>query len=267
MSNNTEESIPPVERLSCLELRGGNHHATYSAEMPGLAGWISCRPLQPSARGGDVYYLTVCSHGAIARVTLADIAGHGEVVSQAALRLRDALRVHADHWDQSHLIRNLNDTFLSGSGSEMEYATAFLVSYYGGSGELLFTNAGHPEPLWYKARTGEWTLMRDETPWSKSITDLPLGLISGTEYTQTGIDLELGDLVVLYTDGVSETEDEAGEPIGIKGLLKLVRQIPVTNAAEFGQSLRAALEEYRGMAPAGDDETIIALQRSVYATA
>src|SRR5580704_11025932 len=99
----TKES-EEVYRLACLELRGGNQLASYSAELPGMTGWVSCRPLGPSPRGGDLYYLSACSHGVIARVALADVAGHGEVVSAAALRLQKALRRHVDDWDQSMLI-------------------------------------------------------------------------------------------------------------------------------------------------------------------
>ena len=79
-----------VQRLACLELRGGNDLATYSAELPGLAAWVWCKPLRPSQRGGDIYYLSACSHGRIARVVIADVSGHGEVVSAAAPRLMQA---------------------------------------------------------------------------------------------------------------------------------------------------------------------------------
>src|ERR1700678_4219042 len=101
-----------VYRIACMELRGGNQVASYSAELPGLTGWVSSQPLAPSPRGGDLHYLSACSHGVIARVALADVSGHGEVVSAAAVRLREALRLHVDDWDQSMLIRQLNDTFL-----------------------------------------------------------------------------------------------------------------------------------------------------------
>src|SRR5437870_10911262 len=106
------EGANGVYRLACMELRGGNHLAAYSAELPGLAGWVSCHPLRPSPRGGDVYYMSACSQGVMARVVLADVAGHGEAVSTAARRLRDSLRTHVDQWDQSSLIRQLNDNFL-----------------------------------------------------------------------------------------------------------------------------------------------------------
>src|SRR5690348_9402255 len=199
----------PVYRLACMELRGGNDSAEYAVELPGLSGWVSCRPLRPAARGGDLYYLSACSNGVIARIALADVSGHGEIVSAAAVRLQDALRRHVDHWDQSALIRQLNESFLKGAQSA-QYATAFLASYYRGSGEMLFTNAGHLPPLWYRAARREWILMNDATSYSKEILDLPLGMIAGTSYSQTGVQLEPGDLLILYTDGVSEAADETG---------------------------------------------------------
>lgn len=166
-----------VHRLACLEVRGGNHLAAYSAELPGLSGWVSCQPLQPSPRGGDVYYMSACSQGVMARVVLADVAGHGEAVSTAAGHLREALRRHVNEWDQSALIRQLNDNFLR-RAKRTRFATAFLASFYSGSGELLFTNAGHVPPLWYQAGAQEWTLLSESTPLSKEILDLPLGLIA-----------------------------------------------------------------------------------------
>jgi sigma-B regulation protein RsbU (phosphoserine phosphatase) len=249
-----------VHRLACLELRGGNHLAAYSTELPGLAGWVSCHPLRPSPRGGDLYYLSVCSRGAIARVVLADVAGHGEVVSSAAVRLHDALRQHVDNWDQSTLIRQLNDDFLKGA-QKVQFATAFLASFCSDSGELLFTNAGHVPPLWYRAATDQWSLLRDSTPLSKEIVDLPLGLIEGTSYRQTAVQLEPGDLLLLYTDGVSESYDESGAQLGLERLLSIARSLPTETAVAAGQGLLAAVARFRGTAPAADDETVVALRR------
>jgi phosphoserine phosphatase RsbU/P len=250
---------PEVYRLACLELRGGNHLATYSAELPGLAAWVSCRPLRPSPRGGDLYYLSACSHGVIARVVLADVAGHGEVVSSAAVGLREALRQHVDHWDQSALIRQLNDSLLKNMQLAF-YATAFLASFYADSGELLFTNAGHVPPLWYRAAAREWGFLYDSTPLSKNIVDLPLGLIEGTSYSQTAVQLAPGDLLLLYTDGISESRDERGEELGMERLLSFARNLPTESPVAAGRTLLAAVRRFRGRAPAADDETVVALR-------
>jgi len=254
-----------VHRLACLEVRGGNHLAAYSAELPGLAGWVSCHPLQPSPHGGDVYYMSACSKGVLARVVLADVAGHGEAVSFAAGRLRDALRQHVEHWDQSTLIRELNDNFLKDAEST-QFATAFVASFYSDSGELLFTNAGHVPPLWYRAAAGEWSLLLDSTPLSKEIVDLPLGLIAGTSYSQTAVQLERGDLLLLYTDGVSEAYDESGTQLGLQRLLSIARNLPTDSAVAAGKGLLAAVARFRGTTTTTDDETVLALQRRAACT-
>ncbi len=53
-----------VHRPACLELYGGNRLARYAARLPGLTAWVSWNPLEPSRRGGDLYYyLSACGVG------------------------------------------------------------------------------------------------------------------------------------------------------------------------------------------------------------
>jgi phosphoserine phosphatase RsbU/P len=204
--------------------------------------------------------MSACSQGVIARVALADVAGHGEIVSSAAVRLCDALREHIDHFDQSMLIRQLNESFLK-STKDSRFATAFLSSFYSGSGELLFSNAGHQPPFWYRPATKEWSVFLDSIPYSKEMIDMPLGLIAGTSYTQTAVQLEFGDLLLLYTDGITETWDASGEQLGQERLLTIVRGLPVGSAAAVGQHLLSAVERFRGSVPVADDETVLVLER------
>lgn len=255
----TEQRVLP--RLACLELKGGNERVAYSIEMPGLAAWVSCRPMTPATRGGDLHYLSVCSQGFVSRVALADVAGHGEIVGAVADRLRDVLRKHSDAWDQSEVVRELNESFLAGAG-KLEYATALVLSHYSESGELLFTNAGHLPPLWYHAENNEWSFMLESTPYAKAIADLPLGLIAGTPYSQTAVQLGMGDLVVLYTDGITESNGPDGEQLTPDGLLALARTIPFTSSVEAGEALLAGVESFRGTGSAEDDETVLVLQRA-----
>jgi sigma-B regulation protein RsbU (phosphoserine phosphatase) len=202
----------------------------------------------------------VCSQGFVSRITLADVAGHGELVSSVAERLRDVLRRHSDAWDQSDVVREMNDSFLAGAEG-LQYATAIVLGYYSGSGELLFTNAGHLPPLWHHAAEAKWTLMRESTPYAKEIADLPLGMIPGTPYSQTAVQLGVGDLLVLYTDGVTDSIDHSGAHLDQDGLLSLARAVPIGSAAETGQALVDVLDAFRGVVPPNDDETIVVLQR------
>jgi sigma-B regulation protein RsbU (phosphoserine phosphatase) len=249
-----------AERLACLEIRGGNERASYSIDLPGMAAWVSCRPLTPATRGGDLHYLSVCSQGFVSRITLADVAGHGELVSSIAERLRDVLRKHSDAWDQSDVVRDLNESFLAGAEG-MQYATAIVLGYYAGTGELLFTNAGHLPPLWYHAAEKRWTQMLESSPYSKEIADLPLGMIPGTPYSQTAVQIEPGDLIVLYTDGVTDSTNDSGAHLDNHGLLELAQCISVGSASEAGRDLVESLDAFRGTIPPNDDETVVVLER------
>jgi len=250
-----------VRRLACLEIRGGNERVAYSVELPGLIAWVCCRPIAPATRGGDLHYLSVCSQGFVSRIALADVAGHGELVSGVADTLRDLLRKHADEWDQSDVVRELNDSFLTNAAGDADYATALLLSHYSGSGEILFTNAGHLPPIWYRAESNQWTFLTDSTLYAKIPANLPIGLIAGTPYSQTAIQFGWDDLLILYTDGVTESTDDAGRVLDPKGFLELVHGVPVASASDIGQMLLARLEAFRGASPTADDETLVVLQR------
>lgn len=246
-------------RLSCLELRGGNDSVCYPAEIAGLAGWVSSRPLSPATHGGDLHYLSLCSRGELARVVLADVAGHGDVVSAVADRLRDALRQNVERFDQSILIRELNDAFLQGAEG-VQFATAFVLSYQAKLDEMRYTNAGHLPPLWYRASEGKWSLAGSAED-TEELSDLPLGLIPGTPYTQTPARFEPEDVLVLYTDGVTECRNPQGMPLGIDGFLKLAEALPLGTPGVVGPKLTSAVDQFRGTAPSTDDETVIVLQR------
>jgi sigma-B regulation protein RsbU (phosphoserine phosphatase) len=247
-------------RLACFELWGGNRQADHPVELPGLVGWIHSAPLEPDAGGGDVHYISVCSHGMVSRIALADVAGHGPSASAVAERLRELLRSHTDNWDQSSLMLELSEAFREGM-VRAQFATATVLGFYVQTSELLFTNAGHPPALWYHAKEKSWELLQESTPYAREIADLPLGLIAGTGYSQTGVQLAPNDLLVLYTDGITEARDEAGQEFGQHALLEMAGRAPAGSPVEFGEALVAGLQAFRGGAPRRDDETIMVLQR------
>lgn len=249
-------------RLACFELWGGNRKAEFPVELPGLAGWISTCPLDPDAGGGDVHYLSVCRQGSVSRIALADVAGHGPSANSLAESLREKLRAHTDNWDQSVLMRELSDAFHDGQ-TRGRFATATVLGFYVETSELLFTNAGHPPALWYRAQEDAWDCLQDGTQHAQAIQDLPLGIIHGTNYSQTAVRLGPNDLVVLYTDGVTEARNNAGEELGLNGLLDLARRAPHEIPMKFGQALLAMIQDFRAGAPRRDDETVVVLQRLV----
>jgi sigma-B regulation protein RsbU (phosphoserine phosphatase) len=226
-------------------------------------GWVSCTPFGDADRGGDVHYVSVCSKGQVSRIAIADVAGHGDSASAVAERLRRVLQQHTDNWDQSELMRELNEGFKRDS-TGMQFATAAVLGFYVGTGELLFSNAGHLPLLWHHAESGVWDWLVEGSPFSKNIAGLPLGLISGTTFGQIGIEVGRGDTLLLYTDGITESRNEAGEELGHEGLLELVRSMtlsPLQGPVAFGHALVTRLKAFQGNAPQRDDETVVLLQR------
>jgi serine phosphatase RsbU (regulator of sigma subunit) len=253
-------SVKPRRRWACFELWGGNRRVAEPVEVPGLVGWIQSTPLEPATEGGDVHYVSVCEGGAISRIAVADVAGHGDSASAVAERLRDVLERHNNNWDQSALMRELNEAFLKGA-TGVEYATAVVLGFYRQTGELLFSNAGHLPPFWYRAGEQKWDVLEADTPHAREVEGLPLGVISGTHYTQTAVQLGLNDLVVLYTDGLTEARDDAGEELGQERLLALARECPPETPLALARGLLDRLKAFRGKSLALDDETIVVLQR------
>jgi phosphoserine phosphatase RsbU/P len=247
-------------RLACFELWGGNRSADHPVELPGLEGWVYSQPLEPGAGGGDVHYFSVCSKGMVSRIALADVAGHGSGASEMGENLRHVLQRHTDNWDQSRLMQELNEAFVRES-AKSQYATAAVLGFYFETGELLFTSAGHPPVLWYRARYNSWDLLQDTTPFAVEIEGLPLGLIPGTTYSQTGVRLGADDLLVLYTDGITEAMDSSGNELEPRGLVELARGLAIESPAQFSRALLAGVQAFRGDGPRRDDETLVVLRR------
>jgi len=87
-------------------------------------------------------------------------------------------------------------------------------------------------------------------------------LIPGTDYTQTAVRLGPGDLVILYTDGVSEAVNEEEQELGYEGLLGLARTLPTETPKLIGPALLEAVQRFRGTARAFDDRSILILQQA-----
>jgi serine phosphatase RsbU (regulator of sigma subunit) len=257
------ESWKGVARLACFELWGGNSKEAHPIELPGLDGWISCLPFGHAMSGGDVHYVSVCSKGQVSRIALADVAGHGESASSVAERLRRVLQQHTDNFDQSALMRELNEAF-NRDATGVQFATAVVLSFYAGTGELLFTNAGHLPLLWHHAETGVWDWLEEGTPLAKDVAGLPLGLISGTTYSQNAVEVGPGDTLLIYTDGITESRNELGNELGLEGLLAMVRGLTISPAqgpVAFGNALVERLKGFQGNGPQRDDETVVLIQR------
>lgn len=248
------------EALECMEVRGGNGEIDRAFRMPGLEVWIYSRPHGGADAGGDVYYLSSCASGRITRFLLADVSGHGAEASGLAGTLRDLMRRHVNHVSQSRFVEQMNREYsrLLGDGS---FATALVATYFQPTRRLTVSNAGHPYPLLYDAARQRWSLMVEPEQAAPGLTNIPLGLHARARYVQSRRVLRPGDMVLSYSDAVSDSLDAAGQPRGVEGARRTVSQLSVADPGALLRTLGATIAP-PGAAGRHDDDLTLLLCRA-----
>jgi serine phosphatase RsbU (regulator of sigma subunit) len=227
--------------------------------MPGLDAWVIARPHMGDASGGDVHYLSSCATGRITRLMIADVSGHGQSASATATSLRTLMRKFINQVDQRRAVQFLNHEF-SRQETSGRFATAILGTFWGPTNTLTMCNAGHPRPIWYRARTGRWDVLVPAAHRAESDdpVDVPLGVIDSTTYRQVEVDLKPGDLVLLYTDSLVEARLPTGKLLGEAGLVEALNRVGIADPQTLIPSLLA--EFARLQAVINDDLTALLLR-------
>src|SRR6186713_2540612 len=118
---------------------------------------------------------------------------------------------YLENVEQVALMRDLNQAVREGLDG-VHYATMVAVGWHSRRGLLVMTNAGHPPPLWYRAARKEWSWLETRPVAAREApVGVPLGLLAGVVYDRLVIKPQPGDLIVLYSDGISEAMNAAGE--------------------------------------------------------
>jgi serine phosphatase RsbU (regulator of sigma subunit) len=245
--------------LRCMDIWSGNRSVVNEVSTPGMEIFLSSQPYRGESRGGDVHYVSLCAGGVVTRLILADVSGHGEAVDGVSQALRSLMRRFMNFSSQARLIRDLNREFtrLSHAG---RFATAIVATYLSARHQFMLCNAGHPRPLWFSQKTRSWSFINSELIESGQATNLPLGFDESTEYQQFELPVAEGDLIVLYTDGLTETLQDDETLLGEAGLLGIVSAIDTADTREFGRTLMQRLRDSSGNRPNEDDMTILVLK-------
>ncbi len=254
-------------RLQCMEIWGGIEPVRRSVSTPGLDLWVFSQPYQGDAQGGDVYYVTLCGGGVITRIVVADVSGHGSSVAEFSLSLRALLRKNINQKDQKRLVGQLNRQFTEMAGMR-RFATALVITYLASRDRLSICNAGHPRPLFYRARDGQWSFLAEQRGDHGRMSNLPLGVDDETSYQSFDLKLDPGDLVVFYTDALTEAADHSRKLLGEAGLVNAARALDVENASPeaIGAALLEAVARHRAVGSAEDDVTLVVLRHNASAS-
>jgi sigma-B regulation protein RsbU (phosphoserine phosphatase) len=163
-----------------------------------------------------------------------------------------ALRIDApsaSHTNQ--VVRNMNKVL-----AEVTHAERYVTLFYGkldASQRLLeYTNAGHWPPLLVRQGTCE-------PAWLEAGGTVT-GLFPKAEYDCGQVRLEPGDMLILYTDGVTEATNAAGEQFTVERLAALVRENATSCAQDLVEAILNAVGEFRGANALQDDLTLIVLR-------
>lgn len=252
-------SSPSAEStMRCMEIHGGSHAVTEWLSMPGLEAWVYSRPHEEADAGGDVHYVSLCAGGILTRLILADVSGHGAAVAEVGRSLRELMRQNINRKSQTRLVAALNRAFAE-LAEMRRFATAVVATYLATKRRLTVCNAGHPRPLLYRAASRQWAILE---PRAERPGNLPLGIDDASPYAQFGLTLEPGDLVVFYTDALTEAADGDGRMLGEEGLLALARALDPADFRGLGPGLIDGAARHRGGRSADDDETVVALHHT-----
>lgn len=199
-------------------------------------------------------------------VAIGDVAGKGISAAllmatlQSAMRsqLRHCMELAAatgspnghSHVSTSKLVSNLNQQLYASTSPE-KYATFFFSVYDEDSGILTYTNAGHLSPI----------LVRDGRALTLDTNGMVVGAFPFARYGESEIRLESGDLLVGYTDGVTEPENEYGEMFGEERLMELLVQHSEHDGEEIVSLVSDAVLRWTGTPELQDDLTLLVLRK------
>lgn len=209
MSATTATLTTQPYRIPCAAIWGGIEPVSLDVSTQGITASLGSTA-SGGKRGGDIYYMSVCSSDSLTRMVVADVRGHGEQVSEISSWLYQCLQDKMNSLDGAGVLADLNAMVYARGFAAI--TTAVVVSYYLGDAKLYYSYAGHPPML--ASRSGErWLPLALDAESTKG--NLPLGILPSAHYDQSEIRLRPGDRFFLYTDGLSEaTNAKSGEQFG-----------------------------------------------------
>ena len=195
--------------------------------------------------GGDYFDLFPLPDGRTA-ILIADVAGKGLGAALLTTMLQGALSGMTLGVDPVKVFNHLN-RFLCDHSEVGRYATMFF-GMLGADGRLEYVRASHPSPL---------LLRRGKVSELYSGGSFPVGLIEEATFEANTVQLEPGDTLVLYTDGVSEAEDNEENFFGFEGVMEVLAQNAEASLGGLQSAIVDAVEKFSVGRPQADDITLL----------
>lgn len=219
-------------------------------DLPGVKGLATL--LTCSEVGGD-YYDCYGVDGRYVVVMIGDVSGHGVAAGTlvGAVKAGVNLLTAAGERAPDKILERLNDILLS-TARQTLHMTFFVGCLDTLTGDFTYANAGHQFPYLYRSMMGMLQMLE--------MGGLPLGKSENAEYPVAMVEMDLGDRLFLYTDGILEEPNAADEPFGYDHLESLLNTHGAANLDELRDTLLESLARHAGSAFFEDDVTLFSLE-------
>lgn len=245
-----KSSIEVARREKELELARRIQHSFLPESFPDRPRF-EVHAINVPSRGvsGDFYDVVASGTGLL--LAVADVEGKSVPAALLTAMLQASLRTQTA-WVTSaaDIVSNINDLCCRREGMQ-QFATFFLMRIEE-DGKLVYSNAGHNPPLLMRA-SGEHTLL--ETG------GMMFGVMEETPFDEDTLALAAGDRVIVYTDGITERSNPAGEEFGPDRLTSLVASLASDlSARQITERILRSLDEFSQGVEPNDDQTLMVLQ-------
>jgi serine phosphatase RsbU (regulator of sigma subunit) len=202
--------------------------------------------------GGDYYdYIPIDEHSI--QLVIADVAGKG--VAAALLMSATAAAVQLEvnqQRDMLQVVSRLNTSIHGVSSDGERYVTLLMAEVDARNRKLRYVNCGHNPALLFRAATGKVTRMNSSCA--------PIGMILGQPCELVSVDLSLGDVLVFYTDGVTEAENLLAEEFGMERLSAVVQGGSSLSAEALMEDIFSSAANFSKDLGFSDDVTILVVK-------
>lgn len=232
--------------------------------IPGLDIAFYNRPANTVA--GDFYDVFYRNASDVANspalLTVADVAGKSLPAALLMATFQASLHtLSAQTTSLAELTEGLNRYACAHSRGGQRFTTAFLAEYAPGSGSLNYINAGHNAPILLRASsTGQASSIGQLE--RLEVGGLPLGIVPLAPYASGSLSLLPGDMLFIFTDGLVEAVNAAGQEYGDERLIAAVTGNRQRSAADMLNGIVRALDIFVGTTPQHDDVTCLIVRRT-----
>jgi len=199
--------------------------------------------------GGDLYDWIAYDDGRLA-IVIGDVAGKGAPAALYGALSSGVIRTRAGRkYPPGQMLELVNKTLYQ-RPIEGQYVAVTYAIYDPKTRTVTLSNSGLPYPL----------LVRAGQPTFLDVGGIPLGLFPDSQYEETALELQPGDTLVFYSDGVVEMRNDNGDEFGLRRLAETVRQNHDKTAEEIVKSVSAALADFIGRIRPSDDRTMVVVK-------